>query len=167
LVRASLPASALRIGRATSASRTVMEFADGLPYTTTQAAIKLGRLLGRIDAFIADRSLHVVTPPPEPLAPVLTPPSPTRLDLRAEGIRTVLWTTGYRRHYPWLHVPVLDTRGELQHDRGVIPAPGLYVLGLQFLRRRKSSFIDGVGDDARALSRTIAGRLRHLESVAA
>jgi putative flavoprotein involved in K+ transport len=51
---------------------------------------------------------------------------------------------------------VLDSRGEIRHDGGVTPAPGLYVLGLNFLRRRKSSFIDGVGDDAAALADHIA-----------
>ena len=70
---------------------------------------------------------------------------PPRLDLRAEGIRTVVWATGFRRVYPWLKLPVLDARGEIRHDGGITPVPGLYVLGLHFLRRRKSSFIDGVG----------------------
>ena len=81
------------------------------------------------------------------------------MDLRAEGVRTVLWATGYRREYPWLRVPVLDSRGEIVHQGGVTPLPGLYVLGLQFLRRRKSSFLDGVGPDAAALSEYILGHL--------
>ena len=78
-----------------------------------------------------------------------------RFDLRAGGIRTIVWATGYRRSYPWLKVPVLDPRGEIRHRGGVTPAPGLFVLGMHFQRRRKSAFIDGVGDDAREL----AGRI--------
>jgi putative flavoprotein involved in K+ transport len=81
--------------------------------------------------------------------------SPTALDLRAEGIRTVLWATGYARNYSWLKVPVLDETGEVLHDGGVTPSPGLYVLGLNFLRRRRSHFIDGVGLDAEDLARHI------------
>jgi len=88
------------------------------------------------------------------------------VDLREAGISTVLWATGYRRHYPWLHVPVLDIRGEMIHEGGVTAAPGLYALGLNFQRTRKSSFIDGVGNDARVISSHIAGRFNR-SSIAA
>ena len=68
------------------------------------------------------------------------------------GIRTVIWATGYRPDYSWLDVPVLDRKGRIRHDGGVVVAPGMYVLGLPFMRRRKSSFIDGAGDDAADLA---------------
>jgi putative flavoprotein involved in K+ transport len=74
---------------------------------------------------------------------------PLDLDLRAAGITTVVWATGFAPHHPWLHVPVLDATGGLRHHRGVTPAPGLYVVGQRFQHRRDSSFIDGVGHDAR------------------
>ena len=52
---------------------------------------------------------------------------------------------------------VLDRKGNIRHDGGVVTeAPGVYLLGLTFLRRRKSSLIDGVGDDARDLSAHLA-----------
>jgi putative flavoprotein involved in K+ transport len=54
---------------------------------------------------------------------------------------------------------VLDRKGRLRHDGGVVCAPGLYALGLTFLRRRKSSFIHGAGDDARDLSLHLKGFL--------
>ena len=73
------------------------------------------------------------------------------MTLADAGIKTVLWATGYRPDYSWLHVPVLDRKGRIRHDGGVVDAPGMYVMGLPFLRRRKSSFIDGAGDDARDL----------------
>jgi putative flavoprotein involved in K+ transport len=70
------------------------------------------------------------------------------IDLVADGFETVLWATGYRADYSWLHVPVLDRKGELRHDGGVVrDAPGLYRIGLNFLRRRKSTFIHGAEDD--------------------
>jgi putative flavoprotein involved in K+ transport len=78
-----------------------------------------------------------------------------------------VWATGYRRSYPWLRVPVLDRRGEIVHEGGVTPEAGLYVLGLQFLRRRNSSFLDGVGRDALALSAHLAGYLDRRQSRAA
>ena len=95
------------------------------------------------------------------------PTSPAALDLGEAGIRTVVWATGYRREYPWLHVPVLDDRGELRHEGGVTPEPGLYALGLYFMRRRNSSFLDGVGADAAELSDHIQRRLRRRRHVAA
>ena len=57
-------------------------------------------------------------------------------------------------------MPVRDSKGFLRHDGGVVDAPGLYLMGVPFLRRRKSSLIDGVGDDARDLSAHLAGYLR-------
>jgi putative flavoprotein involved in K+ transport len=92
--------------------------------------------------------------------------SPTELDLQKAGVATVLWATGYRRRYPWLQVPVLDERGEIVHHGGITPAAGLYVLGLNFQRTRKSSFIDGVGNDARILADHIQ-RYFHRSSIAA
>ena len=56
-------------------------------------------------------------------------------------------------------MPVFDARGRLRHDGGVITAPGLYTLGLNFMRRRKSSFIHGAEDDARDLAAHLAGYL--------
>jgi putative flavoprotein involved in K+ transport len=81
---------------------------------------------------------------------------PTRsvLDLAAEGIRTVVWATGFRRDHAWLRVPgLLDAAGEIRHRGGVTPVPGLYLLGLRFMRRRNSNFLDGVGADATARRR--------------
>jgi len=55
-------------------------------------------------------------------------------------------------------MPVLDRKGRLRHDGGVVDSPGLYVVGLPFLRRRKSSFIHGTEDDARFI-------MAHLEKL--
>jgi putative flavoprotein involved in K+ transport len=147
------------VGRALRANGATISFADDLVAHTAAADVKLAQLLARIDAFVAAAGLASEVGPAEPFSPFLWPaPAPEAIDLRAEGIRTVVWATGFRRHYPWLKVPVLDERGELRHAGGVTPAPGLYALGLSFQRRRKSTFIDGVGDDARELADHIAAR---------
>ena len=102
----------------------------------------------RIDRHILDEGLDGEVAPSDAFIPVPLPSAPTYLELRDTGIRTVLWATGFRRSYPWLRVPVLDGRGEIMHTGGVTSVPGLYVLGLNFLRRRSSSFIAGVSKDA-------------------
>lgn len=145
------------VGRVVSAEGDRVTFADDLASSLAEADARLARLLHRLDAHIASTGEDV--PAPEPLRAIRPSQAPRSIDLRAAGIRTVLWATGYRRSYSWLKLPVLDERGELRHEGGVTAEPGLYVLGLQFLRRRNSSWLDGVGDDARALADHLVRRL--------
>ena len=78
----------------------------------------------------------------------------------ADGeIRSIVWATGFRPDYSWLDVPVIDEKGHLRHDGGVVDAPGLYALGLPVLRRRKSTFIYGADADAREVVDHLAGYL--------
>jgi putative flavoprotein involved in K+ transport len=147
------------VGRLVGVSGAVLSLADDLVAHTAAADARLARLLQRIDGYAAASGLDREAGPAPAFEPFVWPaPAPTTIDLRAEGIRSVVWATGFRRQYPWLKLPVLDARGELRHAGGVTPAPGLYVLGLNFQKRRKSTFIDGVGDDARALADHITGR---------
>jgi len=144
-------------GRLVAIEGSIAHFDDTLIATTVASDAKLASILQRIDAYAAAQGLDGVGRTLDgyvPLWPrvVATPPEP-QLDLAALGINTVLWATGYARSYPWLDVPgVLDRRGEVRHDRGVTPAPGLYIIGLPFLQRRNSAFIDGVGADAMMLA---------------
>ncbi|HEU4333031.1 MAG TPA: NAD(P)/FAD-dependent oxidoreductase [Candidatus Eisenbacteria bacterium] len=156
----SLQALGVRLaGRAVGASRGRVELADDLSESVAAADDRLARLLDRIDAFIRGTGLDDRLPAPESARRIEVGRAPLSIDLAASGVRTVLWATGYRRNYDWLHAPVLDARGEIRHDGGVTAVPGLYVLGLQFLRRRKSSLLDGVGSDAGDLADHIERRL--------
>ena len=60
---------------------------------------------------------------------------------------------------------MLDHRGRLRHSGGVVSWPGLYVLGLPVLRRRRSSLIDGAAGDSAALADHLAGVSRRLEQL--
>lgn len=132
---------------------------DDLAATAAAADYKLASIRRRIDEFITATGTTALAPEPfVPTWPLGVNPQ-TELDLEHDNIRTVIWATGYRRAYPWLHVPVLDARGDIRHDGGITAQPGLYVLGLNFLRRRNSSFIDGVGDDARYVANHLTSRL--------
>jgi hypothetical protein len=84
------------------------------------------------------------------------------VDLRTGEIRTIVWATGFRPELSWLDVPVLDRKGQVIHDGGVTAAPGLYLIGMPFLRRRKSSLIDGAAADASDLTSHLAGYLDRL-----
>ena len=81
------------------------------------------------------------------------------LDLRSGQIQAVVWATGFQPDYEWLDVPVVDAKGHLRHDGGVVDSPGLYALGLPVLRRRKSTFIYGIEDDAREVIGHLGGYL--------
>jgi putative flavoprotein involved in K+ transport len=133
-------------------------FSGGLRNMFTLADLKLGRLLDTFDSWAQSGSWAQAPArghdpelgPPERLAPTRVPEAARlQLDLRSGEIRTIVWATGFRPDYRWLDVPVLDPKGQLRHDGGVVDGPGLYALGLPVLRRRKSTFIHGIEDDAR------------------
>ena len=80
------------------------------------------------------------------------PPEVTELDLAAEGISTVLWTTGYAPEYDWLDVPVIGASGAPDHVRGVTSIPGLEFIGLLWQRNNASANLAGVASDAEYLA---------------
>jgi putative flavoprotein involved in K+ transport len=132
-------------------------FSGGLANQAALSDLKMNRLLDTLDAWAAETGVADEVQPSHRFEPTRIEPSPPlSLDLRGGAIRTVLWATGYRADYSWLHVPVLDRKGRIRHDGGVVESPGLYLMGAQFLRRRKSALIDGAGDDARELSGHLA-----------
>ncbi len=137
------------------------QFSGSLANVCALADLKLGRLLDRIDDYAAASGLTGEIEPGTRSAPTVVPHAGLELDLAA--YRTVVWATGFRPRYPWLDSSFLDARGRLAHQAGVLPVPGGYVLGLPFMRRRKSSFIDGVGPDAVELTEHLMG---HLERTA-
>jgi putative flavoprotein involved in K+ transport len=134
--------AALRDGRAL--------FSGGLRNVCSLADLKLERLLDLFDEWARIDGGDAEAVAPERFEPTEVAQS-TRLtlDLRSGEIRAIVWATGFRPDYGWLDVPVVDAKGELRHDGGAVDSPGLYALGLPVLRRRKSTFIHGIEDDAR------------------
>ena len=139
-------------------------FSGGLRNLFALADLKMERLLDTFDELGAhrDRTGPLRTSDePERFEPTRVPASSRlQIDLRSGEIRSIVWATGFRPDYSWLHVPVVDEKGYLRHDGGVVSSPGMYALGLPVLRRRKSSFIHGVESDARELIDHLASYLK-------
>jgi len=135
-------------------------FSGGVRNLFSLADLKMARLLDTFDEWARTDGCDAEVDPPERFAPTRVPVStPLQLDLRSGRIRTIVWATGFRPDYSWLDVPVLDTKAQLRHEGGVVDSPGLYALGLPVLRRRKSTFIHGIEDDARDVIAHLANYL--------
>jgi putative flavoprotein involved in K+ transport len=125
-------------------------FSGGLRNVFSLADLKMQRLLDTFDEWARAHGRDAEVDPPERFASTDAPESARwQLDLRSGEIRAIVWATGFRPDYGWLDVPVVDPKGRLHHEGGVVDSPGLYALGLPVLRRRKSTFIHGIEDDAR------------------
>jgi putative flavoprotein involved in K+ transport len=122
--------------------------------------LKMNRLLERIDTWATAQGLDGEVDAPQRFEPTRVEDSPP-LGFELGDIRTVIWATGFHPDYSWLDVPVFDRKGRIQHDGGVVHGHAMYVMGLPFLRRRRSTFIDGATADAQDLSAHLAGRLDH------
>jgi len=135
-------------------------FSGGLRNVFSLADLKMTRLLDTFDEWARAHGHDGEVGPPERFAPTRVPASGRlQLDLGSGEIAAIVWATGFRPDYGWLHVPVVDAKGQLRHDGGVVDSPGLYALGLPVLRRRKSTFIYGIEDDAREVIGHLAGYL--------
>ncbi|MGH2359540.1 MAG: NAD(P)-binding domain-containing protein [bacterium] len=149
------------VGRLVGINDGKAQFSGSLRNVCALADLKMHRLLDTIDEWAKESGVDDHVDEPQRFAPTEVDESPPLLlDLTRGRIKTIIWATGFRPDYSWLDVPVLDRKGNVRHDGGVVEAPGMYLLGMQFLRRRKSSLIDGVGDDARDLSDHLAAYLR-------
>lgn len=148
----------------------VLYFADDLARNIAAGDANYLSVLSEADAFAARNGLDL---PEEPEAHVLGPApasvtDPIRcLDLKAAGIDTVLWATGYRQDFSWLKVDAFGANGAPEHQRGVSREPGIYFLGLPWLSRRGSSFIWGVWHDAMHIADQIAIQRAYLDYDAA
>jgi hypothetical protein len=73
-------------------------------------------------------------------------------------VEVVIWATGYRSDYSWIHIPGVARDGQVIHCRGVTDVPGLYFVGLSWQHTRGSALLGFVNDDAAVLAGHIAAR---------
>jgi putative flavoprotein involved in K+ transport len=164
--RATFDLNALRsigvrfVGRLAGVNDGRAQFSGSLRNKCELADLKLGRLLDTIDEWATANGLDDAVLPSHRFEPTRVDPSPPLgIDLSSGEIKTIIWATGFRPNYSWLDVDVLDHKGMVRHDGGVVDAPGMYLIGCPFLRRRKSSFIDGARADAEDLIGEVASFL--------
>ena len=154
------------VGRLAGIADGKAQFSGSLRNLCEMADLKMNRLLDRIDEWVADNLGNGDVDPRHRFDPTRVEASPPLgMDLTNGEIKTVIWATGFRPDFSWLDVPAFDRKGRLRHDGGVVESPGMYLMGIPFLRRRKSSLIDGAGDDARDLSAHLAAHLDGRASV--
>ncbi len=96
-----------------------------------------------------------------PLPELVEPPpfeAPAITDLVLDGFGTVIFTSGFRPDYTrWIQLPGFDEMGfPVTADCASTAVPGLYFAGVHFLRKRKSSLLFGVGEDAAIVAGSIA-----------
>ena len=150
------------VGRLAGIADGNAQFSGSLRNQCELSDLKMNRLLERIDAWATEHGLDGEVDPPQRFEPTRVDASPPLgIDLRRGEIRTVVWATGFHPDYSWLQAPVLDRKGRIRHDGGIVESPGMYLLGIPFLRRRRSSLIDGAASDARDLADHLARYLDH------
>ena len=137
----------------------VMHFAPDLADNIARGDANYLSVLDEADAYVSRNGLDLPAEPdarrilPDPdcvTNPILS------LDLKAAGIGSIIWATGFAVDYSWLKFDAFDEKGRPKHQRGVSVEPGLYFLGLPWQSRRGSSFIWGVWHDARFIADQIA-----------
>ena len=138
-------------GRLQSLDGRTARFGDELTALTADADRRMHALLDSIDRYVDRAGLTREVLAPVRPKQIPTSAAPSRLDLHAEGIGTVVLATGYRPDNSWIDLPVTDADGTIRQTRGVTDAPGIYVIGQRFQHRRDSGFIGGARHDAPAV----------------
>ncbi len=153
------------LGRVIGARDGSVTFAPDLAANLAAGDESYANFIRNADAFVAQSGLELA----EEAAPGVRHPEPRsdigRIDLRASGIGTVIWATGYHYDFDWIDLDVFASTDAVSpripvHRRGVTQTPGAYFLGLPLLYKTKSSFLSGVGEDAAYLADHIATRHR-------
>lgn len=149
------------VGRANGFADGKLKFANDLTDNVRAGDANYLSVLDQADAYLAANGIDLPEDPqaweigPLPEA-ILNPP--LELDVKAEGITSIIWATGYALDYNWLDLPAFDDKGRPDHEKGIGKVPGLYFVGLSWLSCRASAFIWGAWRDAKRLAGEIAKR---------
>jgi putative flavoprotein involved in K+ transport len=155
---------AVILGKIDGASGTVLSVQPNAADHVRFADEVSEKVKGKIEEYIAANAL--TAPPVEP-DPADEPDkncscvsAMTSIDLQKEGIRSIVWATGFSSDLSYLKDRVVDAGGRPVHRNGISGVAGLYFLGLPWLRKRKSGTIPGIAEDAAFIAERLnSGRL--------
>jgi putative flavoprotein involved in K+ transport len=133
------------VGRYLGAEGSVVQFADDLAASVDFGDARWADVRGFIDGLCESRG---VPKPSYDIPPPMRIKCRTALDLARENIGTVIWTSGFRPEYGWVRSPVFDGMGFPVQVDGRTAVPGLYFVGVHWMRKTKSAILYGVGEDA-------------------
>jgi putative flavoprotein involved in K+ transport len=146
------------LGRIEGAREGKIWLTDDLPANLAKADQFEAEILKLIDTAIEAKGLDA----PEDSVPRLSDGYAAaivrQLDLRAEGIGSVIWATGYRSDLGMVKLPVLGGDGFPVQNQGVSPHRGLYFVGMPWMPTQKTGLFLGVGENASHIADHIAGR---------
>ena len=138
-------------GRLTALDGTVARFASDLGESLRFAdGAFAARLQPRIEGFI--ERIGELFPEHEAATSTYEPPELTELDLRAEGVTAILWTSGYRPAFDWIRLPVLDELGLPIQQDGATTVDGLTFIGTPWLVDMGSANLVGLVSDAESIA---------------
>jgi putative flavoprotein involved in K+ transport len=141
------------VGRLDAIDGAMASFRPDLTENLTFGDARFGEGLRLLcDAYAAAIG-HPTAADDEPPA-AFDPPEVTELDLAAEGVSTVIWTSGYRPAFDWIELPVLDEYGLPRQTRGSTDVPGLSFLGTPWLFDMGSANLVSLVRDALVLAET-------------
>ncbi len=147
------------LGRLQDARGNHIHLAPTLKDSLTNIDNFVAEVKGNIDKFIEENNIQTEAAPTQPpLNDGYASEIIEELDLHAEGIKTVIWATGYRFDYSLAKFPVLDEDGYPVQSRGVSEVPGLYFVGMNFLHKRISGLPWGIAADAEYIADHIVPR---------
>ena len=137
--------------------------ADDLAQSLHTVDAKEAQMIRMIDTYIA---ANAITAPEEMLPHFddgFLQAGLTQLDLKAEGIHSVIWAHGFDFDYSLVKLPVTDSCGFPLTRDGITDFPGLYFIGMPYVSKQKSGLLMGVGEDAKRISAHIAGERKAKE----
>ena len=150
---------AVLLGRVVGADGMRLALGDELGEHVRYADACSQRMRERIDGHIAANGIDAPAAEEDPAERPLGPLSwPRHLDLRAEGISTVIWATGFGGDYGWLTMPILRPDGLPYQRGGVTASDGLFTVGVPWQSRRSSAILLGLERDAEAVAARVASR---------
>jgi putative flavoprotein involved in K+ transport len=149
-------------GRLTNVDGATLTFSDDLKQNLDKADEVSESIKTSIDKYIDKERL---TAPTEPrYVPIWEPREKTpQIDLHQLGIRTIIWSIGYKSDFRWIEVPVFDGKGYPGHHRGITDVDGLYFLGLPWLYTWGSGRFSGIGRDAQHVVDHVEARCKEAD----